>query len=261
MKFALVGAGKMGGAILTGALRAEVLTPEGVGIYHPNPERRAALSEKFGVAGLDDDAIHHAEQILIAIKPQSFEQVAPLIATRNAVFISIMAGFSAEGLARRLGSRRVLRAMPNLGSRIGLSATAITSLPEASGADLAMASRLFAAIGTVYQIPETLFNAFTGLAGSGPAFTAAVAEAMADGGVRVGFSREMAKDLVRQVLLATAHLLENDGPSRIKDMVSSPGGTAIAGIKALEQHRLRYALIDAIEQATNRAEQLSEIEE
>lgn len=257
MKLALVGAGKMGGAVLTGALRAGVLAPEEVGIYHPDETRRHTLASAFGVVGLSDDDLHHAERVLIAVKPQSFEAVAPLIARRNASYLSLMAGVSALTIAHRVGSHRVVRAMPNLGARVGLSATALASLPQATADDLELAHRLFSAIGTVYPLPELLFDAFTGLAGSGPAFAALFAEALADGGVRVGFSRDIARDLARQVLLATATLLETTPPGNLKDEVASAGGTAITGVMALEQYGLRYATMRAVEDATIRAAELS----
>lgn len=258
MKLALVGAGKMGGAVLTGALRAGVLSTAEVGIYHPDEARRNALAEAFGVAPLSDDGVHHAERILIAVKPQSFAEVAPLIARRTAGYISLMAGVSAEVIARRVGSSRVVRAMPNLGARVGLSATAVAALPQATPDDIAMADRLFSAVGTVYGVPERLFDAFTGLAGSGPAFAALFAEALADGGVRVGLSREVARDLAKQVLLASATLLETSTPGSLKDEVASAGGTAIAGVMALERHGLRYAAMRAVEDASERARELSE---
>jgi pyrroline-5-carboxylate reductase len=257
MKLAIVGAGKMGGAVLTGALKAGVLSAEDIGIYHPHAERRAELARYYGVSELDDDGIHHAERVLISVKPQYFDDVAPLVAQRNASYISLMAGVSAATIAKRVGSSRVVRAMPNLGARLGLSATALAHLPQATQDDLTLAEKLFKAVGTVYHIPESLFDAFTGFAASGPAFAAVVAEAFADGGVRVGFNRTVAKDLARQVLLATAKLLESANPADIKDEVASAGGTAITGIKALEQHGLRYALIEAIEAASLRASELS----
>jgi pyrroline-5-carboxylate reductase len=210
------------------------------------------------VSGLDDDGIHHAERVLISVKPQYFDDVAPLIAQRNASYISLMAGVSARTIARRVGSNRVVRAMPNLGARVGLSATALAHLPQATSEDVKLAEQLFKAVGSVHHITESLFDAFTGLAASGPAFAAVVAEAFADGGVRVGFNRDLARDLSRQVLLATAKLLEASGPADIKDEVASAGGTAITGIKALEQHGLRYALIEAIEAASKRAAELSQ---
>lgn len=258
MRLAIVGAGKMGGAVLTGALRAGIVAPEDTGIYHPNERRAAALAESYGVQVLSDEAIHQAERILVAVKPQTFGEVAPLIARRNAAYISLMAGVSALTIARGVGSNRVVRAMPNLGSSVGLSATALAALPQASDDDVYMAEQLFSAVGTVYHIPEKLFDAFTGLAGSGPAFAAVFCEALADGGVRVGFGREVARDLARQVLLAAATLLEHKSPAELKDEVASAGGTAIAGVTALEQYNLRYAAIAAVMAASTRASELSQ---
>ena len=254
---AVVGLGRMGGAVLEGALRTKALAPHDVGVYHPDAERRDALAAHYGIGSLDDGDVHRARRVLIAVKPQSFERVAPLIARRHAGYVSLMAGVPLTTLAKRLGSARVVRAMPNLGARVGASATALAWTPETSADDLRFARGLFRACGTVYDIDESLFDAFTGLSGSGPAFAALVAEALADGGVRVGFQRTVARDLARQVLLATARLLETSDPAGIKDEVASPGGTAIAGVRTLERHRLRFALIDAIEAASERASELS----
>lgn len=253
----IVGAGKMGGAVLQGALAAGVLTPGEVAIFHPNARRLAELSERYGVPGVDDVGLHHARHVLLAVKPQSFSKVAPIVAQRHASFISLMAGVTAESIARRVGSMRVIRAMPNLGAGLGVAATALAWLPEATAEDVAMARRLFGAVGRVYDLREELFDAFTGMAGSGPAYVAVVAEALADGGVRVGLDRSLARDVARQVLLASARLLETKHASELKDEVSSAGGTAIAGVRTLERHRLRFALMDAIEEATRRAAELS----
>ena len=261
MKLAIVGAGKMGGAILTGALRAGVLDAQDVGVYHPDDARRDLLAARFGVAPLDDEAVHQAERVLIGVKPQAFERVAPLIARRSGCFLSIMAGVPADAIARRVGSRRVVRAMPNLGARVRLSSTALAALPDATEADLAFAESLFAAIGRVHRLPESQFDAFTGLAGSGPAFAAVIAEAMADGGVRAGFGRETARELTRQVLQATATLLEDAGPAELKDEVASAGGTAIAGVRMLERHGVRYGVLRAVEEASRRAGELSREDE
>lgn len=257
VKLAIVGAGKMGGAVLTGALRAGVLRAEDVGVYHPDEDRRAALAGEYGVEALDDDGVRRAERILIGVKPQAFDRVAPLIARRSACYLSIMAGVPAETIARRVGSRRVIRAMPNLGARVRLSSTAVAGLPDAGQEDMAFATELFGAIGSVHTVPESLFDAFTGLAGSGPAFTAVFAESLADGGVRAGFGRDTARALARQVLLATATLLEEDRPADLKDEVASAGGTAIAGLRALERHGVRYAVMHAVEEAASRAHELS----
>ena len=253
---AIVGAGKMGSAVALGAIRAGVVERRSLGVYHPEPARREALAQELGATPLDDEGVHQARRVLIAVKPQSFREVAPLIAQRKASFISLMAGVPAETIARRLGSRRIVRAMPNLGASLGVSSTAITGLADASSEDLEFAERLFGAVGSVHRLPEALFDAFTGLAGSGPAFVAVVAEALADGGVRSGFTRHDARALTREVLLATARLLEEMHPSEVKDAVASAGGTAIAGVRSLEQHGARFALMDAVEKASARAAEL-----
>lgn len=260
LRLVLVGAGRMGGAVLQGALAARLLEPAEVAIYHPNERRGNELADRHGVAFVADEGLHEAKHVLLAVKPQSFARVAPLIAQRDACFISLMAGVSAQAIAKRVGSKRVIRAMPNMGASLGVSATALTALPEATPEDVALARGLFGAVGSVYDVREELFDAFTGMAGSGPAYAAVMAEALADGGVRVGLDRRLARDLARQVLLATARLLETRHASELKDEVSSAGGTAIAGVRTLERHRLRFALIDAIEEATKRAGELSQEE-
>ncbi len=257
LRLAIVGAGRMGGAVLQGALGAGILEPTDVGIFHPNARRLAEQAERYGVRGVTEAELHDAERILLAIKPQTFASVAPLVASGGSVFISLMAGVSAASIAQRVASRRVIRAMPNLGAALGMSVTALAWLPEVPLEDVNMARSLFSAVGSVYDLREEQFDAFTGMAGSGPAFAALVAEGLADGGVRVGLDRRLARDLARQVLLASARLLETKHPSELKDEVSSAGGTAIAGVRTLERHRLRFALIDAVEEATRRAGELS----
>lgn len=256
-RLVIVGAGRMGGAVLQGALGAGILKPSEVGIYHPNPRRLAELAERFGVTGVAAEQLRGAACVLIGVKPQLFASVAPNVAQPDTLFISLMAGVSAASVARQVGSKRVVRAMPNLGAAIQASVTALAWLPEALPDDVAMARSLFGAVGSVYDVREEQFDAFTGMAGSGPAFTALVAEGLADGGVRMGLDRRLASELARQVLMASARLLETKHASELKDEVSSAGGTAIAGVRTLEKHRLRFALIDAVEEATKRAAELS----
>lgn len=253
----MVGAGKMGGAVLTGALRAGVLAARDVGIWHSSEIRAVELAERFGVRAVDDDGLKAAGHVLLATKPQSFAEVAERIGRPDACFISLLAGVSLDTLQAKLGSRRIIRAMPNLGARVGLSSTALAASSGTPAQDRELARKLFLAVGTVWLLREELFDAFTGLAGSGPAFAAVVAEALADGGVRVGLDRAQSRELAREVLLATAMLLEGDTPAALKDEVASPGGTGIAGLRALEQHGLRFSLMEAVEKAAERASQLN----
>ena len=257
MKLAIIGAGKMGGAIMQGALKAGVLKPNEVGIYDVNEALTAQLQKDYGINVLTSDDLTDAERMLLAVKPQIFEKVVPVVKNKVEAYLSIMAGIPAGNIADSVASKRVVRLMPNLGAAVGQSATAMAALDECTDEDVAFTKELFSAIGKVYPMPERLINAFTGLAGSSPAFVALFAEALADGGVRMGFSREMAKDIAHQVLAGTAAILADKNPADLKDEVSSAGGTTIAGVKALEKNAFRHTVMQAVEDATRRGEELA----
>ena len=256
MKLAIIGTGKMGGAIMTGALKAGALKPEDIGIFDANTQLTAQLEEELGVKVLNESNLNQAERVLIAVKPQIFELVAPLIAGKYKSYLSIMAGTTIQTISESIDSKRVIRHMPNLGASVGKSATALASSKESTEEDFNFAKTLFSSIGKVYPMNENLIDAFTGLAGSSPAFVAVFAEALADAGVRMGFSRDMAKDIAQQVIAGTAAILANKNPADLKDEVSSAGGTTIAGIKALEKNSFRHTIMQAVEDATNRGKEL-----
>ncbi len=259
MKLAVVGLGKMGSSILEGVLDAGLLAPEEVGVLDASPELTAERAARFGVRPLDEGALAEAERVLIAVKPQDFPDLAPRIAHANTGYLSIMAGVSTRVLAERLGNRRVVRAMPNLAATIKRSTTVLTALPEARAAgDLDFAERLFATVGTVYHLAESLFDAFTAMSASAPAYLALVAEALADGGVKMGIPRDKAIRFAAEVLVATGLLLERKHPAALKDEVASPGGTTIFGLSAIEARGFRAALIEAVEAATRRGKELGE---
>ena len=257
MRLAVVGLGKMGSSILEGVLDAGLLPPEEVGVLDATPELTRQKAARYGVVPLDEEALAGAERVLIAVKPQDFPRVAPRIAHANTGYLSIMAGVSTRVLAERLGNRRVVRAMPNLAATIKRSTTVLTALPEAREAgDFAFAERLFATVGTVYPLAEELFDAFTAMSASAPAYLALVAEALADGGVKMGIPREKAMKFAAEVLVATGLLLEKKHPAELKDEVASPGGTTIYGLASLEARSFRAALVEAVEAATERGREL-----
>ena len=260
MKLAIVGAGKMGGSVMEGALAAGMLTAQEIAIFEPYDVRAEQLVQDFGVTRITDPAqLADAERILISVKPQMFADVAPLLKGRDQLLISLMAGVPLSRISELSDNQRVVRVMPNLGASVAASATAVCKLDAVDEADLSFATQLFEAVGTVYPMKESLLDAFTGIAGSGPSFVAVIAEALADGAVKVGFARDVATDLSRQVLLASAKLLESRSPEQLKGEVCSAGGTSIAGVAALEKNGVRHACIDAVEQATNRAVELSKL--
>ncbi len=257
MKFAIVGLGKMGSSILEGVLAARLLPLEAIGVLDATPELTRQKAAKYGVRALGFDDLAGAERVLIAVKPQDFPALAPKIAHANTGYLSIMAGVATRALAERLGNRRVVRAMPNLAATIKRSTTVLTALPEAAEAgDLAFAEALFATVGTVYPLPERLFDAFTAMSASAPAYLAVVAEALADGGVQMGIPRAQALRFAAEVLVATGELLAAKHPAELKDEVASPGGTTIFGLAALEARAFRAALVEAVERATRRGREL-----
>ena len=259
MKLAIVGLGKMGSSILEGVLDAGLLSPEEVGVLDASPELTERKAARYGVRPLDLSALAEAARVLIAVKPQDFPVLAPRIAHADTGYLSIMAGVSTRVLAERLGNRRVVRAMPNLAATIKRSTTVLTALPEAREAgDFAFAERLFATVGTVYPLSEELFDAFTAMSASAPAYLALVAEALADGGVKMGIPRSEALRFAAEVLVATGLLLEQKHPAALKDEVASPGGTTIYGLAAIEGRGFRAALIEAVEEATRRGKELGE---
>ena len=179
----------------------------------------------------------------------------------SALVVSIAAGVPIESLEARLpANTRVIRTMPNTASLALAGATAIAPGAHASEDDLAVARRLFEATGRVVVLDETLLDAVTGLSGSGPAYIMLIIEALADGGVKVGLHRDTALLLAAQTVFGSAKLLLETGehPGRLKDMVTSPGGTAIAGLHTLEAGGLRTTLINAVESATHRSIELGE---
>jgi len=260
MKLAIVGLGKMGKSILKGLLRAKLLEPNEIGVLD-KPTRTQEVAQETAVNPLRLEDLRRCERILICVQPKDLADLAPQIAHPNLGYISIMAGVSTAVLSRRLGTRRVVRCMPNLAATIGKSSTAITGPREAEEAgDLEFARALFATVGDVYDLPERLFDAFTGMSASAPAYVALVAEALADGGVKQGIPRAQALRLAADVLIATGELLRRKHPAVLKDEVSSPSGTTIYGLAALEARGVRAALIEAVEAATLRGHELGKDE-
>lgn len=263
MRLAIVGVGKLGLALLEGVTARGTLAPGEIGLLDANAARASDLAARTGARVIGPSDLRRAAHILVSVQPRVFPEISEWLAQENAGYISTMAGVSTAALARRLGTQRVVRVMPNLAATIGRSQTAITGYREAEGAgDLNFARQLFGAVGDVYDLPEHLFNAFTGMSASGPAYAAVVAEALADGGVRMGLPRVLAQELAAKLLVASGELLlQRAHPGMLKDEVSSPGGTTIAGLEVLEAAGVRGALMGAVVAATRRGADLGKDQE
>lgn len=265
-KIAFLGTGNMAEALVKGLLGAGTASAEEIVCAEPRLERREEIALRYGVKviGSNLEATEQADVVVLSVKPQTMEQlldeIAPAVDHRKLV-ISIAAGVSIAAIARKLGAGvRIVRTMPNTPALVGAGATALARGAHATDWDLEQARSLFQAVGTTVIVEEHHLDAVTGLSGSGPAFLFLVIEALADGGVKVGLARPVAMTLAAQTVLGSAKLVLETGehPGRLKDQVTSPGGTAIAGVHALEQGGLRAALIAAVEAATRRSRELGE---
>ena len=261
---AFLGAGNMAEALVKGLLRADVAAPGEVLCTDRRPDRLAELAERYRVRTSSDNraATSGASIVVLSVKPQVMDallaEIAPALDETKLV-ISIAAGVPLAAIERRVGHGiRVIRTMPNTPALVGAGATAISPGEHALEEDLRQAKALFDAIGKTVVVDESLLDAVTGLSGSGPAYIFLIIEALSDAGVKVGLDRRTSQDLAAQTVLGSAKLLIETGehPGRLKDQVTSPGGTAIAGLHTLEAGGLRTTLMNAVEAATKRSHEL-----
>jgi pyrroline-5-carboxylate reductase len=258
-RLGFVGGGNMAEAMVRGLLERGVVAQGAVAVAEPNAERRRVLVEAYGVAchASNLDVAREADLLVFAIKPQAMPVVLAELGEFAGLAITVAAGIASRVLEAAMPAR-VVRAMPNTPALVGSGVTAICPGARASEEDLVLATELFAAVGRVVRVPETQLDAVTGLSGSGPAYVFVMIEALADGGVKMGLPREVAMTLAAETVLGSARLLLETGehPAALRDRVTSPGGTTIAGLARLEAGGVRSAFIEAVEAATRRASEL-----
>lgn len=263
-KVGFLGAGNMGEALIRGLLKAGLVPADHVFATDVRLDRLEQLGKLYGIHTLSDNAllVKRVDVVILAVKPQIIHQVlrevAPAVTTGQ-LFISMAAGVPTAALRADLPKGvRLIRVMPNTPALVLEGVTAVARAEGLKQGDLEAAEEIFGAVGKVVILEEELLDAVTGLSGSGPAYVALMIEALADGGVRVGLDRITAMTLAAQTVLGSAKLLIETGahPGQLKDMVTSPGGTAIAGITALEEGGVRRTLISAVERATLRSQEL-----
>ena len=265
-KIGLLGAGNMAGALIRGLLSSKTLRPEQIRGSDLRADHLAELEKSYGIKTHTDNGelLAWANVVVLAVKPQVIDRVLDQISgdiNSDTLVISIAAGVPMRAIEARLPDGiRVLRAMPNTAAIALASATGIAPGTRATPEDIKFTKALFDATGRSVVLDEAQLDAVTGLSGSGPAYIMMIIDALADGGVKVGLSRETSLMLAAQTVYGSAKLLLETGehPGRLKDMVTSPGGTSIAGIHTLEAGGLRNTLINAVEAATRRATELGE---
>ena len=263
-KLGVVGAGKMGGALIRALVARNQLQPGKIAAVDSFPRALEQLrADCPDVVATDDLSLVAAssEILLIALKPQVFDSaLQPVKGPRPAgqTLVSIMAGVSIARIVDYFGpATPVIRSMPNVCCEVAQGAFGYSASEHVSPEHRALVGCWFNAIGAAEELPESLLDAVTGLSGSGPAFVAVFIEALADGGVAAGLPRHVAQRLAAQTVLgASSWVMEQGGPAQLKDMVCSPAGTTITGLRALEARGLRSATIEAVVAAAERSRQL-----
>jgi len=261
-----IGGGNMGEALIRGLVGANLVKPGLITATDVRADRAKQLAQQFGVTAHSDNArcVRDADVVILAVKPQIMAEVlreiAPVVEARH-LLISIAAGVATATIRAALGKdARIIRVMPNTPALVGAGMAALAPGQHATSEHMQRAVSIFNAIGKAVTVAEKDLDAVTGLSGSGPGYVAVMVEALIDGGVRAGLARDIATTLAIQTVLGSAQMLAESGyhPAQLKDMVTSPGGTTIAGLHTLEQGGLRTTLINAVEAATKRSKELGE---
>ncbi|MEO8268567.1 MAG: pyrroline-5-carboxylate reductase [Aureliella sp.] len=259
-----IGGGQMAQALAGGAIAAGVMTAEQLLFVEPNKAQQQFLHSRFAGCRVTDQlaqGVADAKRLVLSVKPHILKELAAELAgylQPQQLLVSIAAGISLNKLQSLLGTKRVVRVMPNTPAQVGMGAAAIAADDDLATDDLQWVEQLFSAVGSTVRVPDRLMHAVTGLSGSGPAYVYLVIEALSDGGVAAGLPRDVATKLAAQTVLGAAHMVLETGlhPGLLKDQVTSPGGTTIAALATLEAAAVRGAFIGAVQCAAARSAEL-----
>ncbi len=267
-KLGFLGGGNMAEAMIKGMLSAGFVESKNIFVSDVIQSRQEFLHSeyKIKVTGDNRDIAAKSDILILAVKPQVVKKVLEEIhdlVDASKLIVSIVAGVSIITIEEILRSGQdknisIVRTMPNTPALVQEGVTAIASGEHVSKTDIKVSHRLFEAVGKTVDVDESNMDAVTGLSGSGPAYIFMIIEALSDAGVKMGLSRDVSNILTVQTVLGAAKLAQESGkhPGELKDMVTSPGGTTISGLHALEAGGLRNTLIDAVEEATLRSREL-----
>lgn len=262
---AFVGAGAMGQALLRGLITAQTFAPADLAVFDANPTLTQNAAEQFGVVPAPNlkALADHTKVLLLAVKPQIIHGVLDELSevlTPEHILISIAAGIKTTQIEAHFPwSIPVVRVMPNTPALVGQAASAICLGAHANESHREKAHRIFDAVGLAVDVEENMMDAVTGLSGSGPAYVYLFIEALSDAGVKMGLTREVSTHLAAQTVLGGAQMVLDTQlhPGELKDNVTSPGGTTIAALHALENRAFRAAVYDAVEASALRSRELS----
>jgi pyrroline-5-carboxylate reductase len=259
LKIGFIGGGNMAEAMIKG------MTSQGMKdilVSEPKADRRQYLQKDYGVetTGSNRDVAAACRIIILAVKPQNMDTVANEIretVTDDKTIVSIAAGITLAYLTSKFGTKKIIRAMPNTPALVQKGMTVISLCECFSDNDIMVVRDIFMSIGEVITLPEKYMDAVTAVSGSGPGFMAFFIEAMIEAGIKTGLSEDDARTLAVQTAIGTSGLLESGmSPEKLREMVTSPGGTTAAGLKTLNEKGLNETVSAAVEAARNRAEEL-----
>jgi len=263
-KIAFLGGGNMAEALIKGLVAAGTARADQIIVTDVSADRVAHLKQTYGitVAKTNSDAAREAGVIILSVKPQVIEKVLGEISAavdNTKLIISIAAGVALGKIEKALKEgAHVVRVMPNTPSLVLAGAAALSGGKNATNDDIALAQSIFNSVGRAVVVEEKLMDAVTGLSGSGPAYVFMIIDALSDAGVKAGLPRPLALELAAQTLYGSAKMVleTKEHPGKLRDMVTSPGGTTIEGLHALEKGKLRATLMNAVEAATARSKEL-----
>ncbi len=261
---AIIGAGVMGEAIISGLLNKKLTVPGQIRASDPLQDRRIELQAKYGIIPAADNpaAVRNAEVVILAVKPQRLDRVLSSLRNQipaSALVLSIVAGASIEQISQQLNHTIIVRAMPNTPAQIGEGITVWTTSAMVSPDQVELAQQILHALGQeVYMEEEYYLDMATALSGTGPAYVFLFMEAMIDAGVHLGFPRRIAEQLVTQTILGSVEYYQRRKvhPATLRNEVTSPGGTSAAAIYYLEKAGVRTAISRAVWAAYERSQEL-----
>ena len=264
-RYGFIGAGAMAETIVNGMLQSGLCSGSDIVMSNRSAAKLETMQERYGVATTLDNnlVVQHAEYIILAVKPQQFAMVCDGLAVKPGYMqtvISIMAGKTIASIKKRLANSAIVRVMPNTPAKIGWGMTGISVEDTATEEQRFVVQRMFESVGKVAFVEESYMDALGAVSGCGPAYMYEIMEALADGAVLTGLPRKLAYELVAQTMAGSAMMLLETGehPGVLKDQVTSPGGTTIRGVKAMEEHGVRNAMMEAVQQAYIRSKELGE---
>lgn len=263
--FGFLGGGQMATAIARGIVDAGLALPEQIAFCDPNAKQAERLQTQFVGAAILPAANHlfdHCDRIVLAVKPQVLEQIAMSLSAHvqpHHLLVSIAAGIPLSKLTQWFRTERIARVMPNTPCQSLQGASGIAFGHGLTEEDKRWCDQVFRSVGTVVHVTDDQLHAVTGVSGSGPAYVLMMIEALSDGGVAAGLSREVALQLAAQTVLGAAAMVQSTGvhPAILREQVTSPAGTTIAAIQALEKGAFRSTVIQAVLAATARSKELA----